>query len=93
MFVSQRVKYLIIKNGFGVEVPVVFHESIEHAQVCRGQRVVAGGFFYLPDAESEDGSLIAAYGKSESCGVSSRQQDSEIIQNALFPVSSSRGDA
>ena len=70
------MKYVMLRLDSGDLLPLLFPEFMQHAQMARTvpATVVSAGWVYL-----ENGTLVAR-GSSASLGVSSREQDSEIIQ-------------
>lgn len=66
-------KYLIVRGQFKLEVAILFSPIIQHSEMTAGLPVIAGGFF--------DGSQ--AYGHSESLGVRSRPEDTDIINQMV----------
>ena len=70
------MKYVMLRLDSGDLLPLLFPEFMEHAEMAQSvtATVVSAGRVYL-----EDGKLVAR-GSSASLGVSSREQDSEIIQ-------------
>lgn len=76
---NWKAKYII---GGWLEVPIVFPETIQHADMARSlgwigddKRVVGAGFVYI----KEDGYKV--YGESVSLQVKSRGADDERILN------------
>ncbi len=70
------MKYVMLRLDSGDLLPVLFPEFMEHAEMAQSvpATVVSAGRVYL-----ENGKLVAR-GSSASLGLSSREQDSEIIQ-------------
>jgi hypothetical protein len=70
------MKYVMLKLDGGDLLPVIFPEFFQHSHVARAipAAVVSAGRVSL------DGGTITATGASASLGVSSREEDSEIIQ-------------
>ncbi len=71
------MKYVMLRLESGDLLPVIFPEFMQHSHVAGSipATVVSAGRVYL-----ENGSIVAR-GTSKSLGVSSREQDSQIIQN------------
>ncbi len=70
------MKYVMLKLDSGELLPLLFPEFMQHAHMAQSvpATVVSAGHVYL-----EDGRIIAR-GASSSLEVSSREEDSEIIQ-------------
>ena len=73
-----RSKYIIIKHA-GREVPLVFSPVLSHKQVAGMTEVESAGYCELNIA-----GLWVAGGSSESLGLSSRPQDTDILNECLF---------
>jgi hypothetical protein len=70
------LKYVIIKDSaLAIEYPILFPRQLVHRSVASfdAKNVVSAGFCDVGDGYS-------AYGFSESLGVESRPEDTEIIQ-------------
>ncbi len=76
------MKYLIVQDFSGQEVPFIFPRRVDHEDM-REQipytRVVAAGFVEM----GPEGFLC--YGGNAELGVSARPQDAAIVQEALRP--------
>jgi hypothetical protein len=72
----MSMKYVMLKLDGGELLPLLFPEFMQHSHMARSvpATVVSAGRVYL-----EDGKIIA-HGASSSLDVSSREEDSEIIQ-------------
>jgi hypothetical protein len=70
------MKYVMLKLDSGELLPLLFPEFMQHSQIARSvpAAVVSAGRVYLVDGK------IIARGASSSLDVSSREEDSEIIQ-------------
>ena len=70
------MKYVMLRLDGGELLPVLFPEFMQHAQMAQSvpATVVSAGRVYL-----EDGRIVAR-GASSSLDVSSREEDSSIIQ-------------
>jgi hypothetical protein len=70
------MKYVMLKLDSGELLPLLFPELMQHSHMAQSvpATVVSAGRVYL-----EDGKIIAR-GTSSSLNVSSREEDSEIIQ-------------
>ncbi len=73
------MKYVMLRLDSGDLLPVIFPEFMQHSHMASSvaASVVSAGRVYV-----EDGKIIAR-GSSSSLGVSSREEDSEIIQGYL----------
>ena len=71
----RKLKYIVIDNGYGAEVPVVFPEGIEHGQVAHRYKPISAGWCYLYPA--------SVWGESTSLGIESRAEDAGLI-DAFF---------
>ena len=73
------MKYVMLRLDSGDLLPVIFPEFMQHSNIASSvpASVVSAGRVYM-----EDGKIIAR-GSSSSLGVSSRVEDSEIIQGYL----------
>ena len=72
----MAMKYVMLRLDSGDLLPLLFPEFMQHAQMAQAvpATVVSAGRVYL-----KDGKLVA-HGSSASLGVSSREQDSAVIQ-------------
>jgi hypothetical protein len=72
----MAMKYVMLKLDSGELLPLLFPEFMQHAHMARSvpAAVVSAGRVYL-----EDGKIVAR-GASSSLDVSSREEDSGIIQ-------------
>jgi hypothetical protein len=70
------MKYVMLKLDSGELLPLLFPEFMQHSQMAQSvpATVVSAGRVYL-----EHGKIIAR-GASSSLDISSREEDSEIIQ-------------
>jgi hypothetical protein len=73
-----RSKYIIIKHA-GTEVPVVFSPVLSHKQVAGMTEAESAGYCELNIA----GQWIAG-GRADSLGLSSRPQDTDILNAYLL---------
>ncbi len=73
------MKYVMLRLDSGDLLPVIFPEFMQHSNMASSvpASVVSAGRVYV-----EDGKIIAR-GSSSSLGISSREEDSEIIQGYL----------
>ncbi len=73
------MKYVILRLDRGDLLPLIYPEFMQHSNMASSisATVVSAGRVYV-----EDGKIIAR-GSSSSLGVSSREEDSEIIQGYL----------
>jgi len=70
------MKYIIMEH----EIPIIFPEFLNHADVARYQgAVVSAGFCCINLKEGK----VSAWGKSVSLEIESRKQDAEIITEEL----------
>jgi hypothetical protein len=72
----MAMKYVILKLEGGELLPVIFPDFMQHAQIAGSipAAVVSAGRVHL------EGGNINANGSSSSLGMSSREEDSRIIQ-------------
>jgi hypothetical protein len=70
------MKFVMLKLDGGELLPIPFPEFMQHSHIAQAvpATVVSAGRVYL-----EDGKIVAR-GSSSSLGVSSREEDSQIIQ-------------
>ncbi len=70
------MKYVMLRLDSGDLLPLLFPEFMQHSHMANSvpAKVVSAGRVYL-----EDGRIVAR-GSSSSLGVSSREQDSQIIR-------------
>jgi hypothetical protein len=73
-----RSKYIIIKHA-GTEVPVVFSPLLSHKQMAGMTEVESAGYCELNIA-----GLWVTGGRSDSLGLSSRPQDTDILNAYLL---------
>jgi len=87
----QKMKYVIINNGYGLECPIIFSNLIQHSQF-RGLNPISAGFIKIEstqintkimDREVKDIS-IKCYGRSDSLNIESREEDSELVKNDVL---------
>ena len=73
------MKYVMLKLESGDLLPLIFPEFVQHSQMAQSvpAAVMSAGRVFL-----EDGRLVAR-GGSTSLGVSSREQDTEVIEGYL----------
>jgi hypothetical protein len=71
------MKYIIIKTVFNQPAAILFNESLTHADVAGGQKVLGAGFCRLTENE------ISVYGSSVSLGIDSRLSDKDHIRLAI----------
>ncbi len=73
------LKYVMLKLDSGELLPLLFPEYMQHSTMAQSvpATVVSAGRVYL-----EDGKIVAS-GASSSLEVTSRDEDSEIIQSYL----------
>ena len=71
------MKYVMLRLDSGDLLPLIFPEFMQHSHVASSipATVVSAGRVYLENGE------VVARGTSKSLGVSSREQDSRIIQS------------
>lgn len=72
----MAMKYVMLKLDGGELLPVLFPEFMQHSHVAQAvpAAVVSAGRVHL-----EDGKIVTR-GSSSSLGVSSREEDGQIIQ-------------
>ena len=72
----MAMKYVMLKLEGGQLLPVIFPDFMQHAHIAGSipAAVVSAGRVHL------EGGNINASGSSSSLGVSSREEDSQIIQ-------------
>ena len=92
---SMEVKYVVIKDRFGNETPVIFGANFQHSEIaysiCNKEDVVSAGFVDIGDLDEYDeydsGIMVKhklnAFGKSVSLNKESREEDSELL-NYMF---------
>jgi hypothetical protein len=73
---TMPMKYVMLKMDGGELLPLLFPEFMQHSHIAQTipATAVSAGRVYL-----EDGKLVAR-GSSSSLGISSREEDSEVIQ-------------
>ena len=73
------LKYVMLKLDGGELLPLLFPEFMQHSDIAQAvpATVVSAGHAYL-----EDGKIVAS-GASSSLEVTSRDEDSEIIQSYM----------
>jgi hypothetical protein len=71
------MKYVMLRLDSGDLLPLIFPEFMQHSHVASSipATVVSAGRVFL-----ENGKIVAR-GQSSSLGISSREHDSQIIQN------------
>lgn len=72
----DRTKYVIIET-FACELAIVFDEIISHHEVGRNFKIVSAGFCSIRNNK------VTVWGKSDSLGKESREEDAEIISKSL----------
>jgi len=93
---SRQVKYIVVKDEYGNETPVIFGANFQHftiaARICGREDVISAGFVSIEDLDKSDeyGSGICvnhkltAYGKSVSLNKDSREEDSELLNYTFY---------
>lgn len=81
----NKVKYIAFENEFGNEDLVVFSNQVTHIEMARNRRifrnVLGAGFIRI---NTIDGQLhVSCYGRSESLGIDSREEDSNLARYIL----------
>ena len=73
---AMAMKYVMLKLESGELLPVIFPEFMQHAHIAGSvpATVVSAGRVRL------EGGNIVVHGSSSSLGVSSREEDSQIMQ-------------
>ena len=73
---AMAMKYVMLRLESGELLPVIFPEFMQHAHIAGSvpATVVSAGRVRL------EGGNIVAHGSSSSLGVSSREEDSQIMQ-------------
>ncbi|RDJ35729.1 MAG: hypothetical protein DWQ19_13000 [Crenarchaeota archaeon] len=72
---KDPAKYIVIEH-YGAELPIIFHHVVEHAMVARGFRVLSAGFVDITNG-------VSVWGKSQSLGMESREEDKQLIERML----------
>lgn len=76
------MKYVIVSN-LGCELPIIFHDIIDHVTVVGEQRVVAAGFVVIGKDDVECyGSSMTLRRLNEPCN-SRGKEDADIIKQML----------
>lgn len=76
----MKSKYLVLKHG-SFELPFVFSELSEHAEVARALHgeIIGAGFCYI-----NDDYRYTCYGRSVSCDTESRKDvDAKVLNRML----------
>lgn len=90
------MKYIIVETPEGLEVPIVFAETVEHlAMLPQGMLVRSAGFCRLYTQSEFDGMLVHAicYGTSASLGRPLRDKvldDGVIVRGLNFTLQAGR---
>jgi len=83
---KMKMKYIIITSR-GVEIPILFNFLISHdtfLDCFLKSSICSAGFFELySDQDDHDKTLVNTYGKSISLQITSRKEDTLIIQKFL----------
>ena len=96
----RDMKYIMVIDEFGNETPVIFPSNLIHQEVAHGVRrackcvdVVSAGFVKIEELKGADFILrkhgkmkhqFVAYGESESLGLKSDKNDSELINFTFY---------
>jgi hypothetical protein len=83
---NRNAKYVIWDDGL-TECAIVFNNHITHADMVFKLRVepISAGFVCLESNPQDPIINAVAFGESVSLNLKSRPEDSDIIQNMLFP--------
>lgn len=77
------MKYLIVEDFSGQQVPFVFPRRVDHADMFEQLpygKVISGGYVEL---QSEGG--LCCYGGNKELGITAGKQDADILKEALRP--------
>jgi len=79
------MKYIMTKNKVGLYVPVLFHSSLIHAHVWAGVKAAhRDQGLELVSAGSTTIVTLEASGDSETLGIASKPEDSDIIMASEY---------
>lgn len=80
---SHSCKYIIVDTG-QVVVPILFSDVVAHTEIANkvGGQVLSAGFCSVSINEQLQPRYVC-WGKSVSLGVSSREQDNDILNRYL----------
>lgn len=70
------MKYIIVEDETGMEIPVVFPEIVNHNRMGT-MKIVSAGFCALRDGKFD------TWGESKSLGVKNRNEDEEILNRMV----------
>ena len=74
-----EIKYVIVKDEFGLESPVLFPKFRNHNHLAH--KPISAGFCEI--YPREDHLEVEVWGESTTCKVSSRTEDKQIIEHML----------
>ena len=80
----QQNKYVIVKVE-DKQIPILFPDLIPHRKMAYGGKPVSAGFFGVKVADNK--LSVWVYGDSETLHLSSRPEDSDIIEKFLLKQS------
>lgn len=75
----MNLKYIVIKNEWGEEVPVIFPEALKHTDIKGDNIVISAGFCQLNDGDP------CCFGESLSLSIKARPDtDAELMRDFFF---------
>jgi len=93
---SREVKYIVVKDEYDNETPVIFGANFQHSDIardiCGKENVVSGGFVDIIDLdeyEQYDSGIcvkhkLSAWGESVSLRKKSRKEDSDLLNRMFY---------
>ena len=75
------MKYIVVKDEFGTEQPIVSSEILSHKNIAQGRSVISADFCkFYPEGDKITASV---WGDSFTLKVKSRPEDAELIERMM----------
>ncbi len=79
------MKYVIVRDQFHSECAILFDVMLDHS-IFKGREIIAAGFCHLAGTTDSNGGHCVethCWGNSVTLGISSRQEDAVLIDQAI----------
>jgi len=73
-----KFKYIVIKNNYEIETPIIFPESLSHDSFKNNFNIISAGFVTI------DNDQVISFGESTSLRLKSRPEDSDLLSFYFF---------
>ena len=86
------MKYIVVKNGYGHEEPIIFSDTFKHKEVfealrdahlCKENEIVSAGIVGAMGIEDDLGFDVRCSGFSTTLFVGARSEDNELIRKSI----------